>query len=164
VVTILLPFALLISMTHVLYGGGAPGDGFTAGVVSGLAVASWYIVFGYFEARARLSWLKPGRLIAVCLILAMANAVMGIFVAEGFFNIYKFTEGGAGPAGLHLASTLIFEFSIFLTVFGGTTVIMEAIAHPQDMEPIVPEDAPTGAGDTPENQANQQPVQEAIKS
>jgi len=43
VATLVLPFAILISLSHVLYGGSGPGDGFTAGVVSGLAVALWYL-------------------------------------------------------------------------------------------------------------------------
>lgn len=130
--TLVMPFALLISISHVLYGGSGPGDGFTAGVVSGLAVALWYVVFGYFEARARLPWLRPGRLITFGLLLAVVNAGMGLVLSDGFFAISKL-EGDA-PAGLHLATTLIFEFSIFLTVFGGVTVIMNAIAYPRNME------------------------------
>jgi multicomponent Na+:H+ antiporter subunit A len=133
VATLVLPFAMLISMAHVLYGSGAPGDGFTAGVVSGLAVALWYVVFGYFEARGRLSWLHPGRLMTTGLLLAVFNAVAGLFLGEGFFGIYKLGDGH-GPAGLHLASSLLFELAIFLTVFGGVCTIMEAIAHPRDVE------------------------------
>ncbi len=130
---LVLPFALLISLSHVLYGGEGPGDGFTAGVVGGLAVASWYVVFGYFEARRRLEWLHPGRLISTGLLLAIANAILGLVLSDGFFHIYKLGDGD-GPAGLHLASTVIFELAIFLTVFGGVTTIMEAIAHPKEVE------------------------------
>jgi NADH:ubiquinone oxidoreductase subunit 5 (subunit L)/multisubunit Na+/H+ antiporter MnhA subunit len=133
VATMVLPFALLISGAHVLYGSGAPGDGFTAGVVGGLAVGLWYVVFGYFEARERLSWLHPGRLMAIGLLLAVLNAFAGLFLAEGFFNIFKLGDGH-GPAGLHLASSLVFEIAIFLTVFGGACTIMEAIAHPEELE------------------------------
>lgn len=130
--TLVLPFALLISISHVLYGGSGPGDGFTAGVVSGLAVALWYVVFGYFEARARLSWLRPGRVIALGLILALANAALGLILADGFLAPTEFIEHA--PADLHLSTTLIFEFAIYLTVFGSVTAIMSAIAHPHDME------------------------------
>ncbi|HRF98383.1 MAG TPA: MnhB domain-containing protein, partial [Aggregatilineales bacterium] len=42
VAQIVFPLALLLSLSQILYGGGAPGDGFTGGMVSGLAVASWY--------------------------------------------------------------------------------------------------------------------------
>lgn len=133
VATLVLPFAILISLSHVLYGGSGPGDGFTAGVVSGLAVALWYVVFGYFEARLRLRWLQPGRLIAVGLFIAVLNALLGMVFGEGFLNIYMLGDG-RGPAGLHLVSPVIFEFAIFLTVFGGVTAIMEAIAHPDEVE------------------------------
>ncbi len=125
---LILPFAMLISLTHVLYGGSGPGDGFTAGVVSGLAVALWFVVFGYFEARARLKWLRPGRLVVAGLTIAVANAVLGMVLAGGFFAPSSID---ASPVGLHLTTALIFEFSIFLTVFGGVTMIMTAIAYPE---------------------------------
>lgn len=131
-VTLVLPFALLISISHVLYGGSAPGDGFTAGVVSGLAIAVWYVVFGYYETKARLWWLRPGRLISIGLSIALGNAVAGMIFADGFLNIMRIDAHA--PAGLHLVSTIIFDFAIFLTVFGGVTAIMEAIAHPGEEE------------------------------
>ena len=131
VATLVLPFALLISVFHVLYGGGAPGDGFTGGVIGGLAVALWFVVFGYYETRRRLRWLYPGRLITIGLLLAIVNAFAPVVFGKAFLHL---TEFGDGPAGLHLASTTIFEISIFLAVFGGVSVIMEAIAHPLDVE------------------------------
>ncbi|MBE2268271.1 MAG: DUF4040 domain-containing protein, partial [Anaerolinea sp.] len=39
VAKIVLPFALLLALAQLLYGGDGPGDGFTAGVTSGLGVA-----------------------------------------------------------------------------------------------------------------------------
>ena len=68
-----LPFALLMALSQLLYGGDGPGDGFTAGVISGLGVALWYIVFGYEEAQRRLGWLKPRYLIGTGLTLVIAN-------------------------------------------------------------------------------------------
>ena len=127
------PFAMLVAFSHVLYGGSGPGDGFTAGVVAGLAVALWYVVFGYFETRARLHWLHPGRLISIGLTIALVNAVAGIVFEDAFLRLIEFGDG-KGPAGIHLSTTLFFEVAIFLTVFGGVTTIMEAIAHPKDVE------------------------------
>jgi NADH:ubiquinone oxidoreductase subunit 5 (subunit L)/multisubunit Na+/H+ antiporter MnhA subunit/multisubunit Na+/H+ antiporter MnhB subunit len=129
---LVMPFALMISISHVLYGGGGPGDGFTAGVVSGLAVALWYVVFGYFEARARLRWLRPGRLIMAGLLLAITNATLGLIIEGAFFRII--IPDIDPPAGLHLTSTLLFELSVFLAVFGGVTFVMNAIAYPRNME------------------------------
>lgn len=135
VARLVLPFAFMISLSHILYGGDAPGDGFTAGVVSGLAVALWYVVFGYFDARRMLSWLPPGRLIAVGFGLALVNAIAPMLVGRAFFAITKIA-GFEAPADLHLASTLVFELAIFLTVFGAVSVVMEAIAHPREVEAL----------------------------
>ena len=130
---IVLPFALLVSLTHVLYGGSSPGDGFTAGVVSGLAVALWYVVFGYEETRWRLRWLRPWRILTAGLGLALVNAALPLLFGRPFFAITK-VAGLDSPAGLHLASTLIFELGIFLAVFGGASLIMETITHPEQPE------------------------------
>jgi hypothetical protein len=39
-------------------------------------------------------------------------------------------------ADIKLASTLIFEIAICLTVLGGVSTIMEAISHPRETEPL----------------------------
>lgn len=126
--TLILPFAMFISFLNILYGGSGPGDGFSAGVISGLAVALWFVVFGYLETRARLWWLRPGRLVVSGLTLALLNAGLGLVFSTGFF-----APSGLdiSLAGLHLTSALLFEFAIFLTVFGGVTMIISAIAHPE---------------------------------
>lgn len=128
---LVLPFAVLIALAHILYGGVAPGDGFTAGVVLGLVIASWYVIFGYFEAREYLSWLRPGRFIVVGLLLAFSNALLPMLMGQPFLRAIDF---GDAPAGLHLSSTLLFELGIFFTVLGGASTIMEAIAHPREFE------------------------------
>lgn len=133
VAQIVLPVSLLISVSHILYAGDAPGDGFTSGVIAGLGVTLWYMVYGYEEAKARLSWLHPWRLIVFGLTVAMVNALFPMLTGREFFAITKITSIPA-PAGLHLASTMIFETGIFLAVFGGTTVIIESIAHPEGVE------------------------------
>ncbi|GAB4481465.1 MAG: monovalent cation/H+ antiporter subunit A [Anaerolineae bacterium] len=129
---LVLPFAVLISVGHILYGASRPGDGFTAGVVSGLAVALWYVVFGYDEAKARLSWLHPGRLIGVGLAVALANAALPVLLGEPFLALLRLDI--TLPAGIKAYSSLLFEVGIFLAVFGGVSVIMEAIAHPTEVE------------------------------
>jgi NADH:ubiquinone oxidoreductase subunit 5 (subunit L)/multisubunit Na+/H+ antiporter MnhA subunit/multisubunit Na+/H+ antiporter MnhB subunit len=126
-----LPFALLIALAQILYGGTAPGDGFTAGIVVGLVIASWYVIFGYFEARELLGWVRPGRFIIFGLTLAFVNALLPLLFGEPFLHAVDF---GDAPAGLHLSSTLLFEVGIFFTVLGGASTIMEAIAHPREFE------------------------------
>jgi multicomponent K+:H+ antiporter subunit A len=132
---LVLPVALLISLTHIFYAGDNPGDGFTAGVISGLGVTLWYIVFGYAGAKRRLSWLHPWWLIGGGLALALVNAVLPLIFGREFFALTKIS-GIAAPAGLHLASTLLFEFGIFLAVFGSASLIIESIAHPEGVEQV----------------------------
>jgi NADH:ubiquinone oxidoreductase subunit 5 (subunit L)/multisubunit Na+/H+ antiporter MnhA subunit len=127
-----MPFALLISISHILYGGFAPGDGFTAGMVSGLGVAVWYVVFGYHEARRRLNWLRPPRLVALGLILAMANALLPLILGHAF--LHGLALPFKGPADIKLSSSLIYETAIFLAVFGGVSLIMETIAYPREVD------------------------------
>ncbi len=135
VATALLPFALLIALSHIAYGAGAPGDGFTAGVVSGLGVAVWYVVFGYDEAKRRLRWLHPVRLIGVGIGLAILNAAIPLLFGAPFLTTTQFKALWL-PAGLHLTSTSFFETGIFLSVLGGSALILETIAHPQEVEAL----------------------------
>jgi len=133
VATVLLPLALLISVSHILYGAGAPGDGFTAGVVSGLGVSVWYVVFGYDQAKRRLYWLRPIRLIGAGIGLAILNAAVPLILGEPFLTTTQFKMLWL-PADIHLTSTSFFETGIFLAVLGGTALILETIAHPLEVE------------------------------
>jgi multicomponent K+:H+ antiporter subunit A len=130
-----LPFAFLVALVQLLYGGDGPGDGFTAGVISGLGIALWYIVFGYHEARRRLQWLHERRLIGVGLALVVVNALVPMLIGEPFLAHLNFDQIVL-PANLHLSSTLIYETGIFLTILGSVSTIMEAIAYPKEVEPL----------------------------
>src|SRR6201999_1990164 len=89
---LMLPFAFLIALSQLLYGGDGPGDGFTAGVVSGLGVALWDLVFGYHDAQERLGWLKPRYLIGGGLTLVIANAAMPLLVDLPFLRHISFDQ------------------------------------------------------------------------
>jgi multicomponent K+:H+ antiporter subunit A len=130
---VVLPFALLVALAHILYAGSAPGDGFTAGVIAGLAIALWYIIFGYEAVKAQLRWLHPPVYIGGGLVLALGNALLPLFFGREFF---AFTFFASLPADIKLASTTLFEVGIFLSVFGGISAIMEAITHPQEVEKL----------------------------
>jgi multicomponent K+:H+ antiporter subunit A len=129
-----LPLALLIAMAHIFYAGVNPGDGFTAGVIAGLGVSLWFVVFGYEQAKKRLRWLHPAPIIGAGLVLALGNALAPLLFGRSFlaFTIlskFSFAE-------LKLASSLVYEIGIFLAVAGGIGAIMEAISHPREVEPL----------------------------
>jgi NADH:ubiquinone oxidoreductase subunit 5 (subunit L)/multisubunit Na+/H+ antiporter MnhA subunit/multisubunit Na+/H+ antiporter MnhB subunit len=129
---LVLPFAMLIAAAHIAYAGAAPGDGFTAGVILGLAVALWFIVFGYNETKARLRWLRPPLLIGVGLLLAFGNALAPLLWGDPFLAHNALQN--FGPADIKLASTTLYEIGICLAVFGSVSAIMESITHPEEVE------------------------------
>lgn len=134
-----LPIAILIGIAQILYGGSGPGDGFTAGVTIGLAVSLWYVVFGYEEAKKQLSWFRPALFVRLGLLLGIINAVFPIFLGKGFMGLVELDKALGlydvmGSFGLHLTTALIFEIAIAITVMGGLGIIMEAIAHPKEVQ------------------------------
>jgi NADH:ubiquinone oxidoreductase subunit 5 (subunit L)/multisubunit Na+/H+ antiporter MnhA subunit/multisubunit Na+/H+ antiporter MnhB subunit len=129
VASTVMPLTLMIAAVHVLYGADAPGDGFTAGVVAGLGVALYYVVFGYQRIRDRLTWLRPLRLVMSGLLLALVNALIPLLSGGAFMGLVDYWPG-LDFANLKLTTTLVFEIAIALTVFGSVSLIMETIAHP----------------------------------
>ncbi len=135
VAQLVLPFALLVALSQLFYGGEGPGDGFTAGVISGLGVTLWYIVFGYRESQRRLGWLKPRYLIGAGLLLVLGNAAAPLLFNLPFGAHVTFDQISL-PANVHLSTTFLYESGIFLTILGASTTIMEAITYPKEIEPL----------------------------
>lgn len=131
---LIMPVSLLIALAHLLYAGAAPGDGFTAGVIGGLAVALWYVAFGYEVTKQRLRWLHPSLLIGAGLLVAYLNALAPLLFGRDFLALT--VVPGFSFADIKLASSLLFEIGISLTVFGGISAIMEAITHPKEVEAL----------------------------
>jgi multisubunit Na+/H+ antiporter MnhB subunit len=131
---LVLPFSFVIALAHIAYAGVAPGDGFTAGVIIGLGIALWFVVFGYQETRARLPWLHPARLVGSGILIALINALLPVAFGREFLAFTEVT--GISIADIKIASTMMFEIGICLAVFGGVSTIMEAISHPKECEPL----------------------------
>jgi multicomponent K+:H+ antiporter subunit A len=141
VARLVLPLSFLVALSHIINGGAGAGDGFTAGAISGLVTALWYVIFGYREARARLGIYEPHQLLRAGLIVVVGNALLPVIF--GFYTGAFLTHVNYGAMlgisellhqfGLELSSGLFFEIGIALTVFGGIGIIMEAIAHPNEM-------------------------------
>jgi NADH:ubiquinone oxidoreductase subunit 5 (subunit L)/multisubunit Na+/H+ antiporter MnhA subunit/multisubunit Na+/H+ antiporter MnhB subunit len=144
---VMLPIAMIIGFSHVLFGHDGPGDGFTAGVIISLAMAIWYMVFGYEMSRARLAWFNRHGTIGVGLSLAVVNATLvglltGNFAGHLNYGEKIFSFLGLPESllkllvvdGVAFTSSLVFEIAICLTVVGAATLILDAVGHPRDME------------------------------
>lgn len=134
---LVLLLCFMVALAQLNYGGVGPGDGFTAGALLGLVTALWYVVFGYAEAKDRLAIFAPHRLIRIGLLLVIANSTLPILLGYDFLSHVEYDKllgiyNLLGTFGLHINSTFVYETSILLTVFGGFSSIIEAIAHPQE--------------------------------
>lgn len=134
---IILPLSLLLSFSHVIFGHDQPGDGFTAGVVSSLAVAFWYVILGYEGVHRTLPWLKPMRLVGLGLSLGIFTALMGLIFNGTAFSPVNFGDlmGLTLPYGVALSTGVMFEVSIFLAVLGGATLVIDTLGHPRERDP-----------------------------
>ncbi|MCS6848902.1 MAG: proton-conducting transporter membrane subunit [Anaerolineae bacterium] len=134
---LILPFTLLLAATHVLYGHDQPGDGFTAGVIVSLGVATWYVVFGYAETKRRLAWLQPSAFIGAGLLLAIGSATAAAIINGSFFSPVDFGKLlGIGflPRGVYLSTATLYELAICLTVTGGAVLMLDTLGHPKDSD------------------------------
>jgi NADH:ubiquinone oxidoreductase subunit 5 (subunit L)/multisubunit Na+/H+ antiporter MnhA subunit len=131
---ILLPIVLVLGAVQMMYGHDQAGDGFTAGVIISLAIAFWYIVFGYQETRRRLPWLKPFGLIGAGLLLVILDAAVAAVLTGNFFANLDYGKilGVPLPKGFALSTAFIFEVAICMTVLGGASMILAALGHPKD--------------------------------
>jgi multicomponent K+:H+ antiporter subunit A len=134
---VILPLSFMLGVTHIIYGHDQPGDGFTAGVIISLAIAMWYIVFGYAEMRRKLAWLNRNNLIVTGLTLALFNALGGIALGAGFFAPVDYGEllHLPVPPGFHLGSAFLYEVAICLTVMGAATLMIDNLGHPREADP-----------------------------
>jgi len=134
---IMLPLAFMIGIIHMMYGHDQPGDGFTAGVIISLAIAEWYMLFGYYETRRKLAWLNRNNMIVTGLTLALLNALGGFVFGGGFFAPVDYGKmlGLSLPTGFAITNSFIFEVSIALTVMGAATLILDNLGHPREEDP-----------------------------
>jgi multicomponent K+:H+ antiporter subunit A len=127
-----LPISLLLGATHMMYGHDQPGDGFTAGVIISLAVALWFVVFGYEETRRRLPWLKATLFVGSGVLLAIVTGTVTAFITGNFLGNVMFSQGWAFlPDGFYISSSFLFEVAICLTVFGSAARMLISLGHPE---------------------------------
>lgn len=137
---LVLPLSFLLAISHIINGSNAPGDGFTAGAIAGVATSILFVIYGYNGIAAQRTAFSPHNLLRFGLILALVNSLLPIILRleaaafHAYVNYGKLLgiDGILDQFGLKLSSAVIFEIAIAATVFGGIVLIMEAIAHPKE--------------------------------
>ncbi|WP_179646412.1 Na+/H+ antiporter subunit A [Spinactinospora alkalitolerans] len=117
VARMLFPLIILLSVYLLVTGHTAVGGGFAGGIVAGLGLMVRYLAGGRYELYAALR-IQPGALIGLGLLTAtgtaLAGAVFGTEILQsGTLDLHLPLVGD-----LHLASSLLFDFGVYLLVIG----------------------------------------------
>lgn len=119
----LLPLALLVSAFIFIRGHNMPGGGFIAGLVTAVAFLQQYIAHGvdWMTKRLRVNY---EMLIAIGLLIA-TSAGIGSFIFGRPFMTTWFDHFHLPWIGeFELASAMIFDLGVYLTVVGATLLIL----------------------------------------
>lgn len=119
----LLPLALLVSAYIFLRGHNLPGGGFIAGLITAVAIIQQYIANGvlFMKKSLRLDYqylIASGLLIAV--LCGIASWFFGRPFLTSWFDYFELPIIGK----FELASAMIFDLGVYLTVIGATLLIL----------------------------------------
>jgi len=137
----LLPLILMVAVYLMLRGHNAPGGGFIAGLVVGIALVMQYLASGveWTQARLHIDYFK---VIAVGLILSLLTGVASWLLGYPFMTT-TFTYLYWPIVGkFEVASAMVFDLGVFLTVVGITMVILAELGKLSG--PLAPVRVPEG--------------------
>lgn len=124
---LLFPTTLVFSLYLLVRGHNHPGGGFSAGLVTSLAIVIEAFAFGPTRSRARLrSFLGPA--FVVGLTLALATGLVPMLFREPFLTHHHVTFG-LGMRDYGLSTTLLFDIGVFAVVVGTTTIVLSTLAQ-----------------------------------
>jgi multicomponent K+:H+ antiporter subunit A len=125
---LLLPLAVLVSLYLFLRGHNEPGGGFIAGLVLALALILQYVANGQQWVEQRLAtdfrvWIGSGLLIAGA--AGVGSWLFGAPFLTSSYAYWTLPILGAVP----LASAVVFDLGVYLTVVGATMVALVSIGR-----------------------------------
>jgi multisubunit Na+/H+ antiporter MnhB subunit len=127
VVLAVLPISFLISLAYLIRAEEAPGDGFTAGIISSLGLTLAYLAFGYREARDRFLWARFEVLLFVGLLVTTIATVLPVLGGEPVLGALGADLTLPLIGEISLSRGLLFDFGIYLVVLGGTMSAIDAM-------------------------------------
>jgi multicomponent Na+:H+ antiporter subunit B len=136
VARLLLAPSLIVAAAMIVKGYSDVGDGFSAGVIVGLAVALQYIALGPRAAEAALPVLRRAPVAVVTgLLLALAVGFFPIAYGGRIFTHLPRPGVHAVRIGtLDLITAVVFDIGVFLLVVGVLVLLVRELAAP-DTEP-----------------------------
>lgn len=110
--TVILPFALALSLYLLWRGHNEPGGGFIGGLIAAAGYACYALPRGYTALRQVLP-IDSLQLLALGLGAALVSGIAGL-VGDTAYLTHVWTE----ISGLALGTTLLFDIGVYLTVIG----------------------------------------------
>jgi multicomponent Na+:H+ antiporter subunit B len=124
----LLPLLLLFALVIFLQGHNKPGGGFIGGLVAAAAFSLHALAFDARETR-RMLVVDLRTLIGAGLLVALASAVLPLFLGKPFFKgLWTTVEIGGNE--LHLGTPLLFDLGVFLLVVGIAMLMVLTLLEP----------------------------------
>ncbi|MFZ9691783.1 MAG: Na+/H+ antiporter subunit B [Phycisphaerales bacterium] len=124
----LLPLLLLFALVIFLQGHNKPGGGFVGGLVAAAAFSLHALAFDARETR-RMLVVDLRTLIGAGLLVALASAILPLFVGQPFFKgLWTTIEVGGNE--IHLGTPLLFDLGVFLLVVGVAMLMVLTLLEP----------------------------------
>src|SRR5699024_1615517 len=155
VITRMLFHTMLVLSVWLLFAGhNAPGGGFIAGMVAGVALIVRYLAGGRYELGEALP-VQPGALLGGGLLLATGTGIAPLFFGGQVLQSFRvdLNLGILGEA--HLMTTLPFDIGVYLIVVGLVLDLLRTLGAEVDRQgeaegraaPDVAHDSPRAAAD-----------------
>lgn len=133
VVDLIIRTALVFSLFLLFTGHNAPGGGFVAGLVAGIALVLRYAA-GNTEAVEEALPIRAQTMLGVGLALALGTGVAGWLWGEAFLESAKFETQVPLLGTVKTTSALPFDIGVFLVVLGLAAVLVLALGDPEQPE------------------------------
>ncbi|NLG23577.1 MAG: Na+/H+ antiporter subunit A [Actinomycetales bacterium] len=140
VVTRIVFHTIMLWSVYLLFSGhNAPGGGFAAGLVAGLALTLRYLAGRGYELRVALP-VMPGLLLGGGLFIAAASAILPMFFGEPPLRTWIVDIPLPVIGDVHLVTSLLFDVGVYLVVVGLMLDILRSLGSALD-DQIVEEEA-----------------------
>jgi multicomponent Na+:H+ antiporter subunit A len=136
----LLFHAFLVFSIYLLFAGhNAPGGGFAAGLVAGIAFIARYLAGGRYEFAEAVR-LPSGLLMGIGMLMAAGTAVAGFLWGEAALQSFYLSTDVPVLGYVSFGSSTIFDVGVYLIVVGLVVGIIRSLAVEVDLQLVEDED------------------------
>lgn len=133
---------MIVYSVYLLFSGhNAPGGGFAAGLVTGIALTVRYLAGGRYEL-GEAAPVQPGALLGAGLFLAAGTGIAGMLAGRPVLTSWVLTWHAPVLGEVHLVTSLFFDVGVYLVVVGLVLDILRTLGAELDRRAEVGVDPP----------------------